>query len=975
MSERGAQFDFLSGGGEMGALTRAFDWANTSIGAPKTWPQSLRTTLRILLTSRHPMFIWWGPELIQFYNDAYLRTMGPERHPSALGQRGRDCWAEIWDIIGPQIDFVMAGKGATWQEDQLVPVTRHGGLQQVWWTYGYSPIDAESGVGGVLVVCNDVTEGHETREALRRVNATIEAEREATREANDKLAAESGFLRELFQQAPSFVAVLRGPEHIFELTNAAYIQLVGHRDVVGMTVRDALPEIAGQGFLELLDNVYRTGEPFVGKQIPAVLQVAPNGPTERRLLDFVYQPIKGADGTVRGIFVEGIDFTQSAITQEALHDSESRYRSLFESIDAGFCIVEMKFDAQGRPVDYLFIETNPAFEEQTGLRHPVGKTIRELAPGIETNWFEIYGKVAMTGEQVRFESRSEALDDRWFDVYAFRSGAAEDRRVAVLFNDVSLRKRAEEILRESETQFRTFAQAMPNHVWTSKADGQLDWFNARAYEYSGLLYGDIAWTTIVHPDDLASAGERWVAAVSSGETYEIEFRLRRADGVFRWHIARAVPIRDASGAILRWIGTNTDIEDQKNAAQALSEINATLERRMEERTGQLVLAEEALRQSQKMEAVGQLTGGIAHDFNNLLQGILGALDRVQKKIADGRIGEVDRFLKGATESANRAAALTHRLLAFSRRQPVDPRPVRIGELIGSVEELLRRTIGETIELDVSSADDLWLVRCDHNQLENALLNLAINARDAMPDGGTLSIATSNVVLDATWAQRHDLPPGDFVCLKVRDTGVGMPADVKARAFDPFYTTKPIGQGTGLGLSMIYGFVRQSGGAIRIESDVGQGTTIEILLPRFHGSLADPAAATPPAEPRRAGFDKIVLVVEDEAVVRLLIVEVLNDLGFQSLEAADGPSALRILQSPQRIDLLVSDIGLPGLNGRQLADAARAQRPDLKVLFMTGYAENAAGSAFLEPGMEIVTKPVMMDVLASRILGMIDGKAD
>ena len=393
---------------------------------------------------------------------------------------------------------------------------------------------------------------------------------------------------------------------------------------------------------------------------------------------------------------------------------------------------------------------------------------------------------------------------------------------------------------------------------------------------------------------------------------------------------------------------------------------------MQERTAQLLKVEEALRQSHKMEAIGQLTGGIAHDFNNLLQGIIGALNMVQKRVGEGRIGEVDRFVKGALSSAERASALTHRLLAFSRRQPVDPRPVDMNQLIGTMEELLRRSIGEKIRMQIDEGEDLWLVRCDANQMENALLNLAINARDAMPDGGTLTIASSNESFDATQASIRDLKPGEYVCVTISDSGVGMPPEVQARAFDPFYTTKPIGQGTGLGLSMIYGFVRQSHGSVRIESQVGNGTTIEICLPRFDGNLE------PSREQRErtvgaghAGNNEVVLVVEDEDVVRLLVVEVLKDLGYRALEASDGAAGLRILQSSQRIDLLVTDIGLPDVNGRQLADAARAKRPKLKVLFMTGYAESAASGEFLDKGMQIISKPFTMDKLAAKIREMIE----
>ncbi len=384
--------------------------------------------------------------------------------------------------------------------------------------------------------------------------------------------------------------------------------------------------------------------------------------------------------------------------------------------------------------------------------------------------------------------------------------------------------------------------------------------------------------------------------------------------------------------------------------------------------------EEQLRQSQKMEAVGQLTGGIAHDFNNLLQGIIGSLDRVQFRISEGRISDVDKFLKGAITSANRAAALTHRLLAFSRRQPVDPKPVNANDLIGSIEELLRRSMGEAVTLTTDLAADLSLVRCDTNQLENALLNLVINARDAMPDGGEVKITTRNTVLDEKDGLKYEVTPGKYVSIKVTDNGVGMPADVKSRAFDPFFTTKPIGQGTGLGLSMIYGFVRQSNGSVRIESEQDSGTTIEICLPRFDGSEMTDDADTIAAESFQSDHSEIVLVVEDEAVVRLLVVETLQDLGYRALEAADGPSALRILQTGQRVDLLITDIGLPGLNGRQLADAGRVTRPDLKILLMTGYAENAASSEFLADGMKIITKPFEMDALAKRVRQMLGGSA-
>jgi CheY-like chemotaxis protein len=317
-------------------------------------------------------------------------------------------------------------------------------------------------------------------------------------------------------------------------------------------------------------------------------------------------------------------------------------------------------------------------------------------------------------------------------------------------------------------------------------------------------------------------------------------------------------------------------------------------------------------------------------------------------------------------SANRAAALTHRLLAFSRRQPLDPRAVSANPLIESMEDMLRRTLGERINLKFALAADVWPTMCDPNQLESAILNLVINARDAMPDGGSLTIATCNLDLEMN-QRRRPLEPGQYVRISVTDTGTGMSADTISKAFEPFFTTKPIGQGTGLGLSMIYGFARQSGGSVMIESEVGSGTTVLLYLPRHRGATLDEVPVRPPDVTHSSTRNETVLVVEDEPVVRSLIVEVLNDLGYRALEAGDGPSGLAILESKRRIDLLITDIGLPGMNGRQIAEVARQSRPNFRVLFMTGYAENAAAaSGFLEKGMSMITKPFAMDMLAMRI---------
>jgi signal transduction histidine kinase len=429
-------------------------------------------------------------------------------------------------------------------------------------------------------------------------------------------------------------------------------------------------------------------------------------------------------------------------------------------------------------------------------------------------------------------------------------------------------------------------------------------------------------------------------------TVRFEGRFRHKDGSYRWLSWTGVPDQDHIYAVAR------DVTAEKAAAERLK------------------ATEEALLQSQKMEAVGQLTGGIAHDFNNLLTGIVGSLDLLQTRLNKGRTDNVARYISAAMTSANRAAALTHRLLAFARRQPLIPKSVDANQLVVSLEDLLRRTIGETIDLEIVASDDLWCTLCDPNQLESALLNLAINARDAMPDGGKLTIATANARFDSVTADTPALLPGDYICIGVTDTGVGMSAEVAARAFDPFFTTKPIGQGTGLGLSMIYGFARQSNGHATIDSKIGQGTSVKLYLPRHHGDIAAPHASAAKAA-EHAATGETVLVVEDEPVVRGVILEMLHEEGYRTLEAVDGPSGLRILRAYERVDLLITDVGLPGMNGRQLADQARETRPGLKILFITGYAESVAISdGFLQPGMEMITKPFDLDHLSRQIRAMV-----
>jgi PAS domain S-box-containing protein len=819
--------DFLAGGGEMGELTRAYDWSASPLGQPENWPQSLRTAVRILLNTNHPMFIWWGPQLIQFYNDAYRQTMGPERHPSALGQRGRECWAEIWPVIGPQIEQVMSGGGATWHENQLIPVTRHGRLEQVYWTYGFSPIDEDDGIGGVLVVCRDVTKDYLASVALREREAELARVQQIGRIGGLEVDLTTGFRNR------------RSPEYLL--------------------IHGLPPDAANESHQDWVQRIHPEDREA----------------TERKFRDAVASEVR--DYTV-----------QYRIIRPS--DGETRWISVKSTIER---------DASGKAIRLVGAHTDVT--EQVAAEQALRQS-EELYRKLADQLAELNATLAQ-----RVEEKTRERDRIW--------NVSQDLLVVADRNGV----------------WRTV-----NPAWTQT----LGWSEAE------LLNRTSEW--LEHPDDngITRAHVRELGARET--TVKFENRFRHKDGSYRWLSWVAVSDRDRNYAVAR------DVTAEKAAAERLK------------------ATEEALLQSQKMEAVGQLTGGIAHDFNNLLTGIVGSLDLLQTRLNQGRTDNVARYIQAAMTSANRAAALTHRLLAFARRQPLVPKVVDVNQLVVSLEDLLRRTIGETIDLEIIALDSLWCTLCDPNQLESALLNLAINARDAMPNGGKLVIATSNARLDDVAADTSALSPGDYVCISVTDTGTGMSAEVAARAFDPFFTTKPIGQGTGLGLSMIYGFARQSNGHATIDSKLDRGTSVKLYLPRHHGQL--PAEHAPGVNAgQHAATGETVLVVEDEPVVRGVILEMLGDQGYRTIEAADGPSGLRLLRMNEQIDLLITDIGLPGMNGRQFANLARETRPDLKIVFITGYAESVAiADGFLQPGMEMITKPFDLDHLSRRIRAMISG---
>ena len=1076
----------MTGGGELAERIAAFPWDRTAIGGIDGWSPALRNTVALMLRSDVPLVLLWGETGVMIYNDAYSEFAGG-RDSTLLGSDVREGWDEVADFNDNVMKVGLAG-GTLKFTDFKLTLNRTGEPEEVWMNLDYSPVIEEDGTpAGVLAVVVEVTEAYHVRKTLEANEARLRffdtlARATATSRGADEILATAtrltakhlgvtscayadmdpdgdGFTIRGDWAAPGQASIV-GHYSLADFGERAVTELGAGRPLIIHDIASELPGHEAKTFQDIGIAATICMPLVKDGRLTALMAVHQNMP--RQWFDYDLQVI--GEVTERSwAHIERVS------AEEDLAEREAQVRRSQEAGGVGL------FD--------LDIETNlltatPQFCRIFGIAECETIAAEELEKLIVPEDAQVVSSLERRRDgtaRLDVEYRIRRPDDGQERIIARKAEYDLDEsgrpvRMAGAVQDVTERRRVQLALEKSEAGFSALAQFMPNQVWTAKANGDLDWFNAQVYAYSGAEEGTLdgtAWAKLVHPDDLPDAIERWAGALTTGMTYEVEFRLRGAAGDYRWFLARAVALRDSRGSIASWVGTNTDIHEQKmlevastrdrNRLWAISQdillvcdyagvitaINPSAERVLgwaeDEMVGKSLVdfvhpdevettaaefarittgvptlafenryrtkrgdyrlldwtavpdagrihgvgrditdhraTEDALRQSQKMEAVGQLTGGIAHDFNNLLQGITGSLDIMDSRLAQGRTDDLVRWLTGAKTSAGRAAALTHRLLAFSRRQPLDPRAVRANPLIGSMEDMLRRTLSENVELELVLAGGLWTTRCDPNQLESAILNLAINARDAMPSGGRLVIETCNAHLDSAYAaKQRDVAPGQYVCICVTDTGVGMSKETIARAFEPFFTTKPLGQGTGLGLSMIYGFARQSEGYARIYSEEGQGTTVKLYLPRFRGQDEPEEIGIGLADAPHSDRGEVVLVVEDEPVVRGLIVEVLGELGYQAIEAGDGLKGFEILQSKRRIDLLVTDIGLPGLNGRQMADGARVFRPDLKVLFMTGYAENAAlASGFLEPGMAMITKPFAMDVLAGRIREIIEGR--
>lgn len=939
-----AAADYLPrGGGATGELLRQFDWSRTSLGPMAGWPANLRTSVDIVLNSPMAMVLMWGPEHVMIYNDEYIKIAGT-RHPAALGGTVAAIWPEVWDWNARILEAGLRGETQVHRE-RLLPLLRNGVRTDVCFDLFYTPVHGDAGqVDGVLCTALELTARLEEGRQLKL--------------ANRQLGEERALLRALFQQAPSFMAVLRGPQHVFELANEHYQRLVGRRELVGKSVELALPEVKPQGFIDLLDEVYRSGVPYEGRQVKVDLQQE-DGSTAQRYLDFIYQPIKDEAGLVSGILVEGIDVTGHLEGDERLRLAQQ----------AGGIGTFEWFPETGR------MEVSPTFRHLWGIDDEQEITQQFLVGMVDARDHAKIGpsRIELSSNpldyvEYRIQRRSDGAV-RWIA----RQGEVLDgkepgqhRYVGVSF-DVTERRQIEDELTASQDRMAAiFGQAS---VGLSELglDGRFQRVNGALCRMLGRSCEELLslnMRDILHPDDLPGNNLLFQRLVETGESFTLEKRYLKPDGSHVWVSSNVSRLVDEDGQPRALISVKTDITERRRIEKALHELNETLEHRVEQEVQERTKAEEALRQAQKMEAVGQLTGGIAHDFNNVLQIISGNLHLLQH--LSPQDGVMRQRLDTAIAAVERGAKLSSHLLAFARRQPLKPVVLDLSRVVRNMDALLRRALGEAIEIVLVGGRGLWNTLVDRSQIENVILNLAINARDAMDGTGKLTIELGNVVLDERYVHKLvDVPAGQYVMLSVTDTGRGMSGSVLQRAFEPFFTTKPEGAGTGLGLSMAYGFVTQSRGHIRIYSEPGLGTGVKIYLPR---SLMAEAEEEQEWSGVVTGGTETVLVVEDDVGVRATVVDMLSALGYTVLKAEDGESALAVLQSGVAIDLLFTDVIMPGpVRSTEMARLARELQPDIAVLFTSGYAQDViVHEGRLDTGVELLSKPYRREELARKL---------
>lgn len=915
-----AKLDFMPAHSGMAQRIAAFDWSSTPLGPIDGWPQSLRTTLGVMLDSRFGMCLCWGPALTLFYNDAYAPMLGGKEQ-RALGQPLQDIWSDVWDDIRPLVEQVLEGT-PTLSEDMPLTMLRNGYPEETFWTFSYSPVrDEEDRIQGLLNITTDVTR-------------KVQNER--------RLTADVAQLGRMFEQAPGFMAMLTGPDHVFQYVNPAYQQLIGDRQVVGRRLADALPDAVQQGYLALLDEVFRSGQAFAADNMRFVVQASSGGATAERFLDFVYQPISDEHGVV-GILVQGVDVTARRLSDLALHAREAELQTLNSDLERQ--VVERARDRsltwQVTPdllavvdPDGVIESINPAWEQLLGW------STEEL---VGHRWMarvssDDHAVTRAVLESLRAGKPVLRFENRWHT----RSGGLrtlswvatpEGGRFYCSARDVTDINAAADALARSQAQLRTLFETSyqlqgmctPDGIVTDANRPVLQAVGAGFEDMIGVALWDTPWFTGTPemPARIRAMFERAVA----GETPRDEIQLQLPAGL-RCHDLSLRPIYD-DGRVIAVVPEAIDTTDRRNA-------------------------EEALRQSQKLEAIGQLTGGVAHDFNNLLTPIVTALDLASDPHA--RPDRRARMLSVARQSADRAATLVQRLLSFARRQPLQTADVDVASLVAGMAELVESSSSPRIRLVLDIADDLLPAVADPNQLEMAILNLSVNACDAMPEGGTLTIGARN----ARALDEVRQTPVHYVVVSVADTGVGMDEQTRQRAIEPFFSTKGIGKGTGLGLSMAHGLASQLGGRLTIDSAPGAGTTIHLWLPvgTSHGAVPDNEGKTVDTTDSRG----IALVVDDEDSVRMCTADALEDMGYRIVEAGSAEEALRALDDGLAPAILVTDHLMPGMTGAELARTVRARLPSTAIVIVSGYTSMAD----FDTGLTILNKPFRQHELAASV---------
>ena len=903
---------------------RAHDWQQTSLGAPDAWPSTLKTVVRLLLSSNHPMFIWWGDDLIQFYNDGYSHTMGPERHPSALGQPGRACWAEAWDLIGPDIERVMRGEGSVWHEDRLVPLTRHGERQDVWWTYGYSPIEDESGIHGVLVICNDVTRDHLLRERLEQTNhALIET-------------MDDGFcLLEMIDDAEG-----RAVDYRFLEANHAFARHTGLVDSVGKTARQLVPNLE-QSWVDTYDAIARSG---------TARRFNEGSEAMGRWFTVYASPI--AHPGKRRVALLFTDITDQKKAERALQLSELAARAAAAQAEAD----RRRLDAllAAAPVAIIYADEHGALSSANPMsrtlwgEHPMSTSADQYAEW--RGWWA--DGSARHGQQVGSQDwslaralRGEAVDSDIIEIAPFgrpgerrtiftRASAIRDEAGAIrgavaATMDITSQVNTRRALQESEGKFRTMTEAMPQMVWSCLPDGTNDYSNGRWGEFTGLAGRDLTgsdWIGVIHPDDLPNLMSLWQASMASGRLFELEHRIRHVSGDYRWVLNRALPVRDDGGRIIRWMGTVTDVHDQKQAAEELRSANA-----------------------RKDEFLAML----AHELRNPLAPISTAAQILKlsggepKRIAQAGdvIGRQVRHMVELVDDLLDVSRVTRGLVELEK-VAVDLKSV-IQSAIEQARPLIEKK-GHTLSTRLGDAN--VTVIGDRKRLVQVMANLLNNAAKYTSDGGEITVCA-------------DASPG-HIKLSVRDNGIGIDGALLPDIFELFTQAKRTPDraqgGLGLGLALVRSMVALHGGQVEAASSgPGRGSCFSVILPlpaREPAAAAQPEAAKAALAPQRP---LRIMVVDDNRDAAESLSILLSAVGH-TVAVEESPLAALRRAGHETFDVCLLDIGLPDMDGYQLVGHLRAmpQAAHTTMIALSGYGQPQDMEASQRAGFALhLVKPV------------------